>query len=465
MIYNHSVRKNNNLVCASLIIVLLSIFLSLYYIDISLDVSDYSWSVLFMTVIGIIIFLRVFINKGNIVSLYSLFFLTSLLFIGGRFISVFLGYSEKPLFELDFFVYRNLDVIDKSKLSFLVISGFLALEFGYYVSKILIKDNSEPLINIPFSANKYLLFILTLVMFFLLSITSYNNIKLVLDGGYLALFSGQNQEYGLNFSGLLKTILLASTGIFLSQKNEKNKTIFLIILGLYYLSDLFTGGRGGFITYLLFLVWYKNDCGLKRASVLKFFSMVLILLIFLSTVFGLLSLRNSESAQSSIYQKVLSLIYDQGVSMMVFNESLNILDYPIVPYFQNFIPGFSFLYSKIVGSLYPYEYSFSAFISYTLNPYAYSLGYGMGWSFFSDAYLYGLSSPFFFCFWVSIFSIFLNYLQINVTRNIYIKLITTSLVSSILFLPRAGINTVFPLIPYVLVLFFIVKLLSGSNKK
>lgn len=469
MTHEYNIKNNNNILCVSLILLILILSLSLYSINtslnISLDISDFLWSLLFILIIATILFLRFYINKANIVSLYSLFFLTSLLFIGGRFFSVILGFTSSPLFELDFFVYSILNAKEKTNLFFLVISGFLSLELGYYFSNIILKNDIKKSSNVFLNANKYVLIIIILIIFSLLSISSYESLKIALDGGYLALYSGQTKEYGFTFTGLLKTILLASAGIFLSQKNVKIQRIFLLALGVYFLIDIFLGARGGFISYILFLVWYKHDFGKKKGKFINFFIIVIILIVLLSTIFGLISLRSSEVTDTSIYQKILSLLYDQGVTLMVFNESLKIQEYPAIPYFQNFIPGFSFLYSKIIGGLYPYEISFSAFLSYTLNPKLYDLGYGLGWSFFSDAYLYGFKTPTFFCFWVFIFSVFLNYLQLNITKNIYVKVITISLVSSILFLPRAGINTIFPLIPYILILFFIIKLFSRLNTR
>lgn len=465
MRYEYNVRKNNNLLCLFLILFLLILSLSLFYVDFSLIVSDFYWSLFFVLINGVVLLVRSYINKENIVSLYSLFFITCLLFIGGRFFSIFLGFNSAPLFELDFFVYNILSEREKSKLFFLIISAFLSLELGYYFSNLKLKKYNKASNDMFLMSNKYVLSILILVIFTLLGINSYQNLKNVLEGGYLALYVGQTKEYGFSFASLLKTILIASTGIFLSQKNIKIKKIFLIALGFYFLIDIFAGARGGFISYILFLVWYSHDFGNRKANPIRFFIIIAVIAVLLSTIFGLISVRSSEITDVSVYQKILSLLYDQGVTLMVFNESLNIQEYPIIPYFQNFIPGSSFLYSKFIGGLYPYEISFSAFLSHKLNPQLYDLGYGLGWAFFSDAYLYGLRVPAFFCFWVFMFSVFLNYLQFNVKKNIYIKVITISLVFSILILPRAGINTIFPLIPYILILFFIVKLLSGLNRK
>ena len=119
----------------------------------------------------------------------------------------------------------------------------------------------------------------------------------------------------------------------------------------------------------------------------------------------------------------------------------------------------------MIGTLYPYDVSFSAFISYELNPQLYSMGYGLGWAFFADAYQYGGGNILFYSLFVILFSVFINYLQFNIFKNIYVKLITISLITSILFLPRSGLNTVFPLIPYVLILFLLIQYISNLLKK
>lgn len=461
-----NIRNYNSIISLAIIFTLLFTFLNLYYLEVVFDFSDFTWSLIFITVISIIYTLR-FINKENIASLYSLFFLTSLLFLGGKFISVFLGYSGEPLFELDFFVYTLLDERKSSKLFFTIMSAFLSLEFGYYFSRIFFKKSNSNIYSskLTLNMNKYLLISIIIIMASLLGFSSYNTVIKVLNGGYLALYSNQIEGYGFNYFSLLKIILLASTGIFLSQTNKKIQIIFLLIMGSYFLLDLISGARGGFIAYLLFLVWYRHDFGLKRANIVKFLFIVLGLAFFLSSIFGLISLRVTETTQMNTYQKILKLVNDQGTTLMIFNESLYVENYPIIPYFQNFIPGSSFIYSKFVGNIFPYDNSFGAYISYVLNPEVYNLGYGLGWSFFSDAYLYGFRNFVLFCFWVAVFSIFINYLQINITKNIYIKIITISIVSPILFLPRSGLNAVFPLIPYILILFFLMKLLSGSLKR
>lgn len=465
MTHSYPARKYNNFISISIIGILLATFLCCFYLNVVFDLTDYEWSSLFIVVILVIYFLR-FFSRENIISFYSLFFLTSLLFIGGRFLSIFLGYKGQPLYELDFFVYDLLDNQRSSKLFFIVISGFLALEFGHYLSKLVFKRNHDSIDDprLMLDLNKYVMFGLIALIFSILLVSSYQTFLLVVNEGYLALYSSQGEKYGVDYNSILRTVLSGMTGIFLSQKSKSNRTIFLVLLGLNLLLFIIAGARGGFVSFLLFLAWYIHDCGLKKVNLFKFSLYVAGVFVFITFIFGMISLRETDVTQESAYQKIVSILYDQGVTLMVFNESLYVDHYPVLPLVQNFIPGSSFVYSRLVGDVFPYDISFAAYLSHSLNPELYDAGFGVGWAFFGDAYLYGFRTPLLFCFFVAAFSVFLNYLQINITKNIYIKIITISLVPTVMFLPRSSLNTVFPLIPYILIFFFLIKFLAGSHK-
>ncbi|MCU4308169.1 O-antigen polysaccharide polymerase Wzy family protein [Acinetobacter radioresistens] len=468
MIYEvESIKKRNCIISLVLILFIQILFIILNSVYFIFNFSDSEWSFLFIFLICFILFLRA-LNRASFISLYSLFFMTSLLFIGGRFIGNFLGYKESNIFELDFFIYKKSSIYEATSLFYFVVVGFLSLEIGYYLSRIFIRNK-----NITYDKNKdiflknntYILYFIFIIIFTMIFSKMLDAISSVLSGGYLSLFQNQTEAYGFNFFNLAKILLISSCGIFLSQSNKRIRILFLILLGLYYFTDMILGGRGGFVCFLLFIVWYFYDYGLRKVNAIKLVILILIILIFLSTFFSLISLRGGASEHSSIYQSVIALIYEQGISMMVFNESRFIEDYPIIPYFQNFIAGFSFIYSKIFGVIYPYDTTFASFISYKLNPGLYDLGYGLGWSFFGDAYRYSGGNLIFYSVFIIFFSIFINFLQFNVNNGLIWKVITISLVSSILFLPRSGLNTVFPLIPYILVLYFLVQFLSKVLKK
>lgn len=454
------VMRSNNTISLIIFSLLWIGVILLDTLQVVLNLTDYVWSVIFVLFLAIIYIFR-YVSKESIVSLYSLFFLTSILFLGGRFISIFLGFDGKPLFEMDFFVYRLLDNQEISKLFYSIVIGFLSLEIGFYISRIFFNRlNFSETKQILLNHNKLILYFILIFLFSLLGLKFYQSFKMVLSGGYLALFSGQSaEEYSYNFYSLLKVLFLALTGIFLSQKNMNIRKVFLVGMGIYFCFDIVLGGRGGFVCYLIFLMWYLHDCGNKQASVSKILAYLLGILLFLSTLVSFISLR-VEATEQPLIQKVLQLLYDQGITLMVFNESMYIEKYPLVPLFQNFIPGFSFLYNLLIENIPIYERSMSAYISYSLNPTLFYNGNGLGWAFFADAYQYAKGNLVLFGVLIFAFSLLINFLQNNVNKNIIIRVITVSLVLSILFLPRAGLNTVFPLIAYILVSYILIQLTS-----
>lgn len=219
------------------------------------------------------------------------------------------------------------------------------------------------------------------------------------------------------------------------------------------------GLRGGFICYLLLLFWYKSDFGLKKINVFKVLSLIIFVFVFLTAIFNMVSFRG-EVDNENVSDKVLSLLYAQGVTLMVFNDSMSIINYPIVPYFQNFIPGVSFVFSTLGYGVNAYEVNFGQFLSYTLDPVLFGLGYGLGWSLFSDAHVYSFGNIVFYSVFIVLFSVFINYMQNNINKNIYLKVIISSLVIPLCFLPRAGLNTVFPLIFYTVIFLLLIMFLS-----
>ncbi|MFX6743337.1 hypothetical protein ABTH23_19785, partial [Acinetobacter baumannii] len=71
------VLYSNSLITSFIFIFFIFIFVCVDFLDFVITLSDYGWSVLFVTFIFIVYLFR-FINKVNWVSLYSLFYFTSL---------------------------------------------------------------------------------------------------------------------------------------------------------------------------------------------------------------------------------------------------------------------------------------------------------------------------------------------------------------------------------------------------
>jgi hypothetical protein len=382
--------------------------------------------------------------------------MTSILFIGGRLRAVFFGFNG-ILFNVEFFGNRYLEGAEASHLMLYVFSGFVALEIGLYLSLLMLKENKFQLID--FKPNKLVLYSFLIIFTIYVCYSVQQGILSVISGGYLALYDAQDSHYGFEFSSIIKTLLAASVGVFLVQDDRRLRNLFLFILGCYYFGQFVMGLRGGFICYVLLLFWYNSNYGLKRVNVLRVLTLIICVFIFLTAIFNFVSFRG-EVGNETLLDKVLELIYSQGVTLVVFNDSMAVDRYPLIPYFQNFIPGVSLVFSTFGYAVNTYDVNFGQFLSYTLDPVLFGLGYGLGWSLFSDAHVYSFGNIVIYSIFIVLFSIFINYMQNNVNKNLHLKVIVGSLVIPLCFLPRAGLNTVFPLIFYTIIFLLLIIFLS-----
>lgn len=450
-----NVLYNNYKYSLIFFISLLAVLFSIYYGGVVLNFTDYIWSVFFVLYLVIAYFFRYACNI-SLATIFSLFYMTSILFLGGRFLAIFLGFSGS-LFEVDFFGSRFLGVHEASNLMFYLFSGFISLEIGLYLSLLILKRNvGQP---IELKLNKFILYLFLVIFAAYAFYSVQQGLLSVMSGGYLALYGEQGGDYGFDITSIIKTLFTASVGAFLVQDDKRVRNILLGILGVYYFGQFIMGLRGGFICYLLLLFWYNADYGLKKVNVVKVLTLMVGIFVFLTAIFNLVSFRG-EVGSETLSDKVLGLLYTQGVTLMVFNDSMNVGNYPIVPYFQNFIPGVSFIFSSLGYGVNTYDVNFGQFLSYTLDPVLFKMGYGLGWSLFSDAHVYSFGNIVWFSVFIVLFSIFINYLQNNVNKNVFFKVIMTSSVIPLCFLPRAGLNSVFPLMFYTAIFLFIIIFLS-----
>lgn len=450
----NNVYYNNNVFCVILYLCLLVVVLSLHFVDYIFVLTDFSWSFLVVLYLFIVYFLR-WINRVNLIGIYSLFYLTTIMFLCGRFISGFLGYSERPIFELDFFIYHLLNDVEKTNLMYYLFIGLISMELGLYFSRLIFKRNFD--LFKPLNIKLFPIILVLGIIIFFQTQNLITTIMLAASGGYVELFQeSQNSAYSFNFMGLVTSLMLGSVGIFCILKQKKITTVFLFFLAIYFAGVMISGSRGGFICFLLFLLWYLNDFGTRKINVLKLGIIFLSMLVFLNTIFYLITFRDVDGLENtSFIEKLLAFFYDQSVTLLVFNESMRLENYPVAQYFQNFIPGTTFIYSLLFGPVTPENRSFSAYLSYNLNPEIFSYGFGLGWAFFSDAYRYSFGVIFFYSIFIIMFCMFLNWLQENIFRSQLITVIAASIVIPVLFLPRSSLNTVFPLIFYVIIFYII----------
>lgn len=447
----NSVYFSNNILSFIIYAFFLLITLSLYFVGFVFDFTDYTWSFIVVFYLILVYLLR-WINGVNLIGIYSLFYLTTVMFLCGRFLSGFLGYSERPIFELDFFIYHLLNNAEKTNLMYYLFLGLIAMELGLYASRLIFKRNLETYKPLDIKIWPVLIVLLIIV-------TSQVNglvtrIMLAASGGYLELFKeSQNASYSFNFMSIITSLMMGSVGVFCILKQKKITAIFIFFLAIYFAIAMISGSRGGFICFLLFLLWYLNDFGTKKINIIKLSLFFVGILIFLNTIFYMITFRSVDHIEQSFFEKILAFFYDQGVTLLVFNESMALDGYPIAQYFQNFIPGSTFVYSLLFGPVTLENKTFITYLNYNLNPEMFSYGFGLGWAFFADAYRYSFGIIFIYIAFISLFCMFLNWLQMNIFRSQLVTVIAASIVIHILFLPRNSLATVFPLIFYVVILY------------
>ncbi|MEG0873599.1 MAG: O-antigen polysaccharide polymerase Wzy [Clostridia bacterium] len=458
-----------NLKISLLFFLILTVIFNLIYLaGFNLEVSDFVWSFLIILYLACVYFFRV-VNKVSILNLFSLFYITFLLFMCGRFFSIFLGY-DKSLFEFDFFTFNQLNGYEATKLMFILFSGMAGMEVGLYLYQVSKKNkikNDNRVLNI----NPYFSYLISFFIITLLYVSIIKALITAMQGDFLSLYAeSQNENYNSSLSSFLTPLSLIWLGIVCIMKDKKVQKTYMVLLFVYYFLGLLVGYRGGFICFMLFWVWYVNDYGAKRIDVKKAFKVAIyfsMFIVFMNTIYISMTFRDISAGGSGFLNSILGLIYSQGITLMVFNESLYVSDYPVQQYFQNFLPGVSFLYNNFVEAIPYYKTSWNAYLSYSLNPEMYAMGYGVGWSLFSDIYLYSFGVIFLFSGLTVFFSYFLNFIQYNINKSIFFKYIAIVISLNIFFLPRGNLSSIFPLILYALVFLFIILFFSRveSNEK
>ncbi|GEM_PF-4832480 len=408
------------------------------------DVSTFSW--IFVLTAIVLVVLR---SRNNIspTSLYALHFYAIALFVGGRFFANVLDSSLNP-FAMEFFSTYSLSPDGIVRLMSYILCGITAMEIGFYLSKPWAerKASSNHGANVFFVKENYLRFSFFIIAP-LVGFVLFQSYLAVSQYGYLGLYLSQTQGAGSGLKSIVTTLTFVFLGIALTFGNKKTKTYYVILYFVFATANLLYGVRGGFVTFALFALWVSSDYGKRNLGVGRIFLGFLAIGIFIIYGMAFISGRGEVSEGAGIFEIVTKFLNDQGVTLMVFDLSTKIQDYPWTPYFQNILPGSAFIAGKITNVL-PFETSFSSFLSYSNDYRAYSDGYGLGWSLFSDLYLYsGRFLPFFIVLCV-IWGFSISKFEQVAHQNSFVKAVLISVAPAIIFLPRAGLNTVIPLALY-----------------
>lgn len=439
------------------ILILLFLLFSLWGVHFYSD--NISWSdnelSLFFVVLSVFVVLMRSYHGISSVSLYSIHFYTFSLFIGGRLWSNALAYNLSP-FEIDFFNDYSLNGEASTLLMTYVCGALLAMEIGMYLSfneKDMHHTNGS--LFPKYKVKQFPLLLLAVMLSPVVIFNLYDQLKAVLASGYVGLYLEQSGEFGGRLKSLVTTFTYIGLGFAVAFGNKKLRAFYLALFAVVAVSELIFGARGKFVTFILFLLWLYSDFGKRKISILNVFVSFLVIAVFLVTIFNLFSFRGDADVNGeSISTLLTKLVYDQGVSIMVFDMATKIENYPIIPYVQSFIPGTAFIYN-LFNPVAAYEVNFGSFLAYSNNPVMFQNGYGLGWSLLADFFVFSGRMYPVFCFFALLWGAFLIKFEQLARNDIFIKSIIVSIAPAIIFLPRAGLFSVIPLAFYASILFFV----------
>ena len=352
-------------------------------------------SILILLVFSICFFLSNSNNKvKNFINLQSFFLLGFLLFFLGRMIAVLFNRNiGSSLFCIDFIfdyceegdgVLYLVFIINLILISFA--SAFVfSFNTGRHSSKSTIVIDCKHV-----SKNKFfVIYLIGLLSLISVIFSTLDTVYLAINSGYMALYANQAESYTPPFFLLVSTISIASMAVIYSVREQFRPIYFKFIFSIFILSMLLsvlTGSRSSFISGILLIVWhfYKN----KSISFIRYLAISaagLILIYFLDTIAALSGARPHD-ANGSFLKTLSETFYNQGITLMVFNSSINVESYPVLGYLKTLFPGVQVLFSQF-GVTERYDFDWSSFMTYHENSEAYAAGFGLGWSIFSDFYV------------------------------------------------------------------------------
>lgn len=403
---------------------------------------------------------------------FLLFYLTFGLFIGGRFFAVFFGYDEESIWQPTFFYDYRVPLNRKIE-TLRYVYGFMASSIlGYAWAK---RKEAAPTAkwDIPLSertqSNLNLFIKWCFPIFLTITIfISGKDLTRVLQGGYLALYmERQTDTYSVG-ANLLLALNSIFFGLAMGYGDKRTQKLYLFLFVIRALVEVAIGTRRSFGALILILLWIwaqRRNVPIWKIGVLLIGGAGLLILV---ATFSIRALAPG-STMINYDQIAYSFIYSQGISLMVFDASRLIADYPVIGYFNNLIPGTNFIYSLFSGkTLYPQDIDFSNWMCYQLNPELFTSGAGLGWSILSDLYLYAGRMLLPFCILSSFWGIFLGKLENLSEHSRILKSWLFMVIVAIVIIPRSSLGSIFPQLYYLLfftfITIFIVQQLQAVKK-
>lgn len=380
----------------------------------------FSFSIYLLIINFIISFIIVNMNNlnTNLINMQSIFLLGFLVFFLGRFVAFLLDSSlYDKLFCTEFIFSYCSPSGDINFLIFLLNLILVAFSMAF-LSKVNISRDFNHLDESNIFISKNIICLIYLLFFFSLGISFYyrlESIALAISGGYMALYASQAESYETPFVMLFSVLINCSLALLYSLRKSLNNKIFGLALGLYILNlllGIMTGSRALFISGLILLTWmiFRN----RRIKKIFYIAGIGICTLTLGAVNWLAGLSGARafSESSNFLEAVSETLYSQGITLMVFNSSIHTEGFPILGAIKTIIPGIQAIF-PLFGLDKRHEFDWSSYMTFTENKNAYQDGFGLGWSIYSDFYIFSLGFlPLFY-----LFIYLFGRLIINVSKN------------------------------------------------
>lgn len=451
-------RKYLYIILISLITVFSSLLFLIYDLDIIL-----SYSVFLNLIISFYICYIFSPEKYNI-KLSIVYLLGFSLFICGRFIANILGMDETFCFEFGY--TYCLSYFEKFRTVFLINCSLIFFCYGYLnncINKKLIISNTNELNYKIYNLGRikiFFIFILVVALGGYIIFNTLLSVQKAISSGYISLYEGQAESYTSPVLLIITLFFNAIVALIFAYRDFINKAFYYFTLTLFFLNlflSVLSGGRAGFFTALILLLWLY--LGENKISLLKMLFLPFIF-IFMISVNKIASLSGARLAGTTgtLYEKIVEdIFYGQGITMMVFSLGSIRNDYPFLAYLKTIIPG-SQIVAALFSNIYQYEISFSQYLMYKISPISFYEGYGIGWSLLGDFYAFSFGFIFLFMLYNYIWGKFIFLIANKVNDNIFCNGLYFCFLSYMFLINRSSISPLLVLILFYMSLIFFLKI-------
>lgn len=400
-----------------------------------------------------IAFVFFYVTKIHGFSLYAIYLIGFALFLGGGHLSNVLTHSES--FCFDFGYYYCLGKYDEMKLFSLVYYSLLCSFVGYEVLKIKsVRLNSHAKFNKIVITLLFICF--AFVMFYLIK-SMLAKISLANLYGYLSLYSDQaGDSIKLPIELFFMGFCIATLSCFFSIKELYGSFFFkcsLLAFVIVSLISILTGSRGGITSMFFIIIWLKFAH--KKFNYRYYIYTVVVMIGVIYGVNFLLTFTSRSAVEADFFELLGSVFSSQGITLMVFDLSSKTDGYPLLGYIKYIFPGSQYLLN-MMNSVSLHEYSFPHYLTHFYAPNLYSQGYGFGWSFLGDLYVFSFGIIPIFLAFNFIFGMALKYIQSS--NTFYMRGLSFCLASQIFVLSRASLSTVIMLVLMYSILYSLMKM-------